>query len=85
MCRSPPPFRVPRLRGFTEADLSAVRGTLVPEPLRLKPADEFLVNEELRTCRAEPPFEIEIGIEIENGCEDFFPSFSSGTSLPDSG
>ena len=62
---SAPPFRVPRLRGFTEADLSAVREAWVLKPLRLKPADEFLVNEELRTCRAEPPFEIGIGIEIE--------------------
>ena len=65
MCRSPPPFRVPRLRGFTEADLSAVREARVLKPLRLKPADEFLVNEELRMCRAEPPFEIGIGIAIE--------------------
>ena len=65
-CRPAPPFGVPRLRGFSKADLSAVRGTRALEPRRLKPAGELLVNEELRTCRVEPPFEIGIEIEIEN-------------------
>ena len=35
-----PPFGVPRSRGFTKADSSAVRGTEAPKPRRLKPADE---------------------------------------------
>ena len=49
------PFRVPRSRGFSKADSSAVRGTWASKPRRLKPADEILVNEELRTGRPPPP------------------------------
>ena len=60
-----PLFGVPPSGGFPKADSSAVRGTMASEPRRLNPADEILVNEELLTSRAEPPFEIEIGIEIE--------------------
>ena len=52
----------------------------VLKPLRLKPADEFIVNEELRTCRVESLFEIEgegrdrleWGTRPAGACSDLF-------------